>query len=99
MEVLKEQVIKEPKGLIRVLQFILALFALYSTSSFSTYTEFTINCPEQDPYSKRYPVCYPFDFQNTAILVNRTCTADENAISYKFPMDFSSSPQVSSFNV
>lgn len=93
MEVLKEQVVKEPKGFIRIVQFFLALFALYSTSSFATHTAFTVNCPEQEPVTIKYPVSYPFDFQNTEILVNRTCERAEDAISYKFPMDFSSSPQ------
>lgn len=93
MEVFKEQVVKEPKGFIRIVQFVLALFALYSTSSFATHTAFTVNCEERPPVTIKYPVAYPFDFQNTEILVNRTCERTEDAIVSKFPMDFSSSPQ------
>lgn len=93
MEVLKEQVIKEPKGFIRIVQFVLGLFAMYTTSSFSTHTAFTIDCPGQEPVTVKYPVNYPFDFQNTEILVKVTCQQTEDGIKYKFPMDFSSSPQ------
>lgn len=93
MEVLKEQVIKEPKGFIRIVQFALGLFAMYSTSSFATYTSFTVNCEEQEPVTIKYPVAYPFDFQNTEVIVNRTCDKTDDSIAYKFPMDFSSSPQ------
>ena len=93
MEVLKEQVIKEPKGFIRIVQFALALLALYTTSSFDTHTAFTTNCSDLDPVTIKYPVDYPFDFQNTVVQVNRTCEKTSDSIGYKFPMDFSSSPQ------
>jgi hypothetical protein len=93
MEVLTQQVLKEPKGAIRVLQFAFAFLAMYTTASFSTATSFTISCYNKNPVTLTYPVEYPFDFQDQELMANRTCEKSTSSISYKFPMDFSSSPQ------
>lgn len=93
MDVLTQQVLKEPKGMIRVLQFAFAFLAMYTTASFSTSTSFTISCYKKSPVTVTYPVEYPFDFQDQEVPANRTCDQNTSLITYKFPMDFSSSPQ------
>ena len=93
MEVFTQQVIKEPKGFIRIVQFVFAFLAVYTTAYFSTFTSFNINCFEKKTVTIQYDVEYPFDFQNREIWANHSCEKDTVLISYKFPMDFSSSPQ------
>lgn len=96
-------ILKEPKGMIRVIQVIFAILAFASTSSFDTKSVVQVACPAENPnggksvetvYSKiSYSIEYPFKFESTAILEKYNCSKNIPMIQQKFPMDFSSSAQ------
>lgn len=71
--------LKEPKGFIKVIEWILAIFAFATTTSVNTFLEVTAtNCtPKSNTIVERVAVAYPFDIQNsyfTTPLCNRNAS-------------------------
>ncbi|KAH9400296.1 hypothetical protein TYRP_001857 [Tyrophagus putrescentiae] len=100
---LNTRVLKEPRGMIRIIQLIFAILAFSTTASFDTTTSFTISCFNQSSsnvngeipsYSKTttYAVEYPFDMTDVPLKYLNGCDEDEVATK-KLPIDFSSSAQ------
>lgn len=51
-------ILKEPRGFIKPLQWILSIFAFATTCSVETQTGFSVSCPKLEEYT--YPISYPF---------------------------------------
>lgn len=96
---LNPMVLREPRGMIRILQLIFAILAFSTTTSFDTKSILQVTCPPatkggSPSLSKiEYPVEYPFKFQTTTIFEKYNCSKNIPMIEQKFPMDFSSSAQ------
>ena len=93
-------VLKEPRGMIRVIQVIFAILAFATTTSFDTTSSLQVTCPQtgkgkpETPTSKiTYPIEYPFKFHDAKIFERYNCSRHMPMIQQKFPMDFSSSAQ------
>lgn len=97
-------VLKEPRGMIRILQVIFAILAFATTTSFDTKSTLQVACPsrgkgavekaESAATSKIvYPIEYPFKFHDAEIFERYNCSRNMPMIQQKFPMDFSSSAQ------
>jgi hypothetical protein len=95
-------VLKEPRGMIRILQLIFAIIAFSSTTSFDTESTLQVTCPKVkggkivgEPTSTKiiYPIEYPFKFQETTIMSKHNCSENIPLIQQKFQMDFASSAQ------
>lgn len=89
-------VLREPRGMIRVLQLIFAILAFSTTTSFDTKSTLQVTCPPEKgslstPVKIEYPIEYPFKFQETTIMQKYNCSKNIPIIQQKFPMDFSSS--------
>lgn len=91
-------VLKEPRGMIRLIQVLFAIFAFASTTTFDTESILQITCPGPKPDSKelykstiKYPIEYPFKFGDKVISERYNCSKNIPIIQQKFPMDFSSS--------
>lgn len=97
---LNTRVIQEPRGFIKILTFVFAILAFATTSSFDTATELEIVCSQKEkkldpmtPMVVKYPIEYPFKFEDTAIVTKTNCTKNAPSIEQYLPMDFSSSAQ------
>lgn len=53
-------VLKEPRGFIKLLQFLLAIFAFATTTSVSTSSSFSIKCSNETTVTETFPITYPF---------------------------------------
>ncbi|XP_069693081.1 synaptophysin-like protein 2 isoform X2 [Periplaneta americana] len=53
-------VFKEPRGVMRILQFIFSICAFATTTGFSSSVYVTVNCPESKPEPYRLDYSYPF---------------------------------------
>lgn len=92
------RVIKEPRGMIRIVQLVFAILAFATTSGFDTTTSFTQSCrpaiignrPEQIKIS--YSVEYPFKFKDQYINVWQDCKSNKT-VPKDYDMEFSSSAQ------
>ncbi|OTF73482.1 synaptophysin-like protein, partial [Euroglyphus maynei] len=96
------RVIKEPRGMIRIIQLVFAILAFSITTSFDTETSFTISCYQskdasnQVRYQKKstYQVEYPFDMSSTKLTYLQSCNENGDEMKDKtFNIDFSSSAQ------
>ncbi|UXI22445.1 branched chain alpha-keto acid dehydrogenase [Sarcoptes scabiei] len=95
------RVIKEPRGMIRLIQLVFAVLAFSITSSFDTETSFTISCYKNTKdasnrvlYQKKstYQVEYPFDMSATKLTYLESCVGNSEEMKDKFlNIDFSSS--------
>lgn len=77
--------LKEPKGFIKVIQWILAIFAFATTTSVDTFLEVTARgCTDpNNAITERVDIAYPFDIQKsyfTTPLCNRTSTTEVNKV-------------------
>lgn len=97
-------VLKEPRGMIRVLQVVFAILAFATTTSFDTTSTLQVTCPQSSKgrtekseaalTSKiQYPIEYPFKFHEAVVFERYNCSRNMPMIQQKFPMDFSSSAQ------
>lgn len=81
--------LKEPRGFIRLLQILFAIFAWSTTHSFSTVAILHIYCPDEAPWTVEYRIKYPFDLRESEISYPSNCANDVNVVNEKFPIDFS----------
>ena len=99
-------VVKEPRGMIRLIQIIFAILAFATTTSFDTTSTLEVTCPQSTTTKGRaeksestvsskivYPIEYPFKFYDAEIFERYNCSRNIPMIQQKFPMDFSSSAQ------
>lgn len=98
-------VLKEPRGMIRILQLVFAILAFVTTTSFDTKSTLQVTCPAPLPRRGsekveapvttkiQYPIEYPFKFQEAIVFERYNCSRNMPMIQQKFPMDFSSSAQ------
>ncbi|NP_001161665.1 synaptoporin-like protein [Saccoglossus kowalevskii] len=61
------RVLKEPRGFIKFLEFILAIFAFATTAGHCGYFTFKLSCNDDDYPAERVDYCYPFDMTQTTI--------------------------------
>lgn len=54
------RVLKEPRGFMRVLQFVFAIFAFATTSGFGSATTFKVSCSQESPVTVNFQFGYPF---------------------------------------
>ncbi|XP_042882150.1 synaptophysin-like [Penaeus japonicus] len=73
---LNTRVLKEPRGFMKILQFVFGISAFATTTSFSTKFSFLMNCPDSKTVSVSGIVDYPFavDSENQKV---ETCDKDE----------------------
>ncbi|RWS28830.1 synaptophysin-like protein [Leptotrombidium deliense] len=98
---LNTRVIKEPRGFIRIIQFIFAILAFSTTAGFDTRTTLEISCREVKAgtvttvnHKINYKVEYPFNFEDVPFTYPENCSEkDGKTKTDKFPMQFSSSAQ------
>ncbi|XP_015785011.1 synaptophysin-like protein 1 [Tetranychus urticae] len=99
---LNTRVIKEPRGFIRILQLIFAIFAFATTSGFKGTSELEMYCSgqltESEPVNTEkltrkieYKIEYPFELEKSQFTIIPNCTNPDTIVSRNFPMDFSSS--------
>lgn len=83
------QVLKEPRGLIRLIQAILAIIAFALTVGFSTDCEFNIPCKaSKDSHIQvEYEIEYPFS--DTSISAPQNCVDENDKFEIELPFDFS----------
>ncbi|GFG38646.1 hypothetical protein Cfor_01672 [Coptotermes formosanus] len=80
-------VFKEPRGVMRILQFIFAICAFTTTTGFVGYVEIALNC--EDPVKVKLGYSYPFRLDH----VNQDVTACNKSLSFHLIGDFSSDAQ------
>ncbi|GFY62543.1 UNVERIFIED_CONTAM: Synaptophysin [Trichonephila clavipes] len=86
------QVIKEPRGFIRIIQCIMAILAFSTTAGFSTECEFSVSCGEgkDDDIPVEYEFGYPFS--HTELNVPENCD-EKNILHLILPFDFSNAAE------
>lgn len=84
-------VFKEPRGFIRVIQAIMAIFAFSTTSAFSTMVSFIIACND-DQHVIPYRFGYPFSLREIGLNVPLSCNETGEKVIY-FPYVFSGSAE------
>ncbi|KAL1422879.1 hypothetical protein MTO96_021609 [Rhipicephalus appendiculatus] len=57
------RVLKEPRGFIRVLQFVFSIFAFATTSGFGTTSIFSVICTRSSPFKVTVQYGYPFSIE------------------------------------
>lgn len=92
------RVLKEPRGMIRIVQLVFAILAFATTSGFDTSTSFTTSCVPVTGINISvtkisYAVEYPFKFENEEIKLIKVCEINPTEQKKTYPMDFSSSAQ------
>ncbi|RWS08362.1 synaptophysin-like protein [Dinothrombium tinctorium] len=87
--------VKEPRGFIRIIQFIFAILAFATTAGFDTQTVLDISC-KVDGKAKldhvNYKVEYPFNFHDVPFKYPSKCGEEKSDTKY-LKMDFSSTAQ------
>lgn len=87
------EVMKEPRGFIRVLQCIMAILAFATTAGFSTECEFNIPCGSNKAGDKlvEYTIDYPFS--STELTYPKECDEGSPEIDMDLPFDFSNAAE------
>ncbi|XP_064604197.1 synaptophysin-like isoform X2 [Liolophura sinensis] len=85
-------VLKEPRGFIRILQVILAIFAFATTCSVSTSVKFKVSCANSTQQEVTVPFSYPFDLHKVSFQVS-TCEGGSGKQDMKFESGSVSSSQ------
>jgi len=81
-------VFKEPRGVMRVLQFIFAICAFATTTGFASYVQLTLNC-EDMPNVVKLEYSYPFRLDH----VSHNSTYCNKSTTFRLIGDFSSDAQ------
>lgn len=90
MDKLNINVLKEPRGFIRILQVLFAIISWSTTATFSTTTLLQVDCPDGANFPIDYKISYPFDLTKVVVSAPFNCTDDTNLVDDIFPIDFSS---------
>ncbi|XP_077990742.1 synaptophysin-like [Glandiceps talaboti] len=61
------RVLKEPRGFIKFIEFIIAIFAFATTAGHCDWFSFSINCNPPNDATTRVDYCYPFDMNQIVI--------------------------------
>ncbi|GIY87433.1 synaptophysin [Caerostris darwini] len=81
------QVIKEPRGFIRIIQCLMAILAFSTTAGFSTECKFSINCGgDEDDIDIEYEFGYPFS--HTELEIPHDCD-DKELLHMILPFNYS----------
>ncbi|GIY64394.1 synaptophysin [Caerostris extrusa] len=81
------QVIKEPRGFIRIIQCLMAILAFSTTAGFSTECKFSINCGgDEDDIDVEYEFGYPFS--HTELEIPHDCD-DKELLHMILPFNYS----------
>jgi len=84
------EVLKEPRGFIRVIQCVMAILAFSTTVGFSTTCEFNVLCPNDNELESEYEIDYPF---SNTILTAPHCDDKESTLEIELPFDFSNAAE------
>jgi hypothetical protein len=84
------QVMKEPRGFIRVIQCVMAILAFATTVGFSTTCEYNVECPGGVEKEAEYEIEYPF---STPTLEYPNCGPESGEHSMDLPYDFSNAAE------
>ncbi|XP_013785623.1 synaptophysin-like [Limulus polyphemus] len=90
MENMNLQILKQPLGFLRAIQFIMSIFAFATTSGFSTHTSFKIDCGNETFKQVDLNFGYSFKLSHIPITVE-DCKGNVSIV--KLPWDFSSSAE------
>ncbi|XP_065573474.1 synaptophysin-like protein 2 isoform X2 [Artemia franciscana] len=82
-------ILKIPRGFIRILQFVFAVFAFACLTSFSTVIEFMVKCKDNGSETV-HPVSIVYPFRLDHIHTAQAC---KDAFTYDYSGDFSSDAQ------
>jgi len=89
------EILKQPRGFLRVLQWFIAMLAFATCANYSSYLEFKIVCSdkEKDEHMVKQAFQYPFKLDSMEPLQFETLCGSHNASKIYFPGDFSSDAQ------
>ncbi|XP_075751782.1 synaptophysin-like protein 2 isoform X1 [Rhipicephalus microplus] len=90
------RVLKEPRGFIRVLQFVFSIFAFATTSGFGTTSIFSVTCSGSgSPFKVNVQFGYPFRMSYFPFQVPHSCpiTPDDTLDSIELPFNFASNAE------
>jgi hypothetical protein len=59
--------LKEPRGFIKILEFVLSIFAFATTTSHESSTIFTVNCVNKTAKDVPFEYSYPYDLEHVCI--------------------------------
>lgn len=90
------RVLKEPRGFIRVLQFVFAIFAFATTSGFGTTSVFSITCTQKEaPFNVAVQFGYPFRMSYFPFKVPTSCPINVDVVmdTIELPFNFASNAE------
>uniref|UniRef100_A0A147BF24 MARVEL domain-containing protein n=1 Tax=Ixodes ricinus TaxID=34613 RepID=A0A147BF24_IXORI len=90
------RVLKEPRGFMRVLQFVFAIFAFATTSGFGSATTFKVLCPEaESPVTVNFQFGYPFRMSYFPFKAPAKCPAGDpkDWPAVRLPFNFASNAE------
>ncbi|XP_023240534.1 synaptophysin-like protein 2 [Centruroides sculpturatus] len=85
-------IFKEPRGFIRVIQAIMAIFAFSTTAGFSTSVSFIMDCNSDDIHDIEYHFGYPFSLREIPLTIPNCNETGSHRVVY-FPYVFSGSAE------
>jgi len=86
----RTRVLLEPRGFIRVLQFVLSIVAFATTTGFSGKVGYVLKCKGGSPQLMEFPVAYPFRIDEAT---QKFQTCDNETVVFQLYGDFSPSAQ------
>lgn len=89
------RVLKEPRGFMRVLQFVFAIFAFATTSGFGSATTFKVSCSQESPVTVNFQFGYPFRMSYFPFKAPAECPVGKPVVwqAVRLPFNFASNAE------
>lgn len=84
--------VKEPRGFIRCIELVLAIFAFATTTSPSSYTSIIVTCKDKSNTTINIPFSYPYDLHSSASFNLPVCSNSTKNVEHPYG-DFTSASQ------